>query len=131
MSWVEAENTGKEPLPLDLLSSFHLGHISPFAADEAPHRLLIHRFRSSWSAEGRLQSATVEALDLEPSWSRGGVSSVRFGQVGSMPVRGWFPLVAVEDQAAEVLWGASLAWSGFWQLELYRKDDALQLAGGG
>ena len=56
--------------------------------------------------------------------------SERFGQVGSMPVRGWFPFVAVEDVAAGVSWGAQLAWPGSWQLEIFRQHDDVCISGG-
>ena len=47
-----------------------------------------------------------------------------------MPVRGWFPFVAVEDAQAGVLWGAQLAWAGSWQMEVFRQDDPVCISGG-
>ncbi len=47
-----------------------------------------------------------------------------------MPVRGWFPFVAVEDTEAGVLWGAQLAWAGSWQMEIFRQDDAVCISAG-
>ena len=47
-----------------------------------------------------------------------------------MPVRGFFPFVAVEDREAGVLWGARLACPGSWQMEVYRRDDFVALSGG-
>ena len=47
-----------------------------------------------------------------------------------MPVRRWFPFVAVEDTAAGVCWGAQLAWAGSWQMEIYRQHDDVCLSGG-
>lgn len=123
-------NEGQETLRLELLSSFSLGGLTPFAADDAPHRLHIHRFRSYWAAEGRHVSQPVEELHLEPSWAAYGVRSERFGQAGSLPVRGYFPFVGVEDRPAGVFWGAQMAWAGSWQMEVYRKDDQLCLSGG-
>ena len=123
-------NEGAEPLTLEMLSSFSLGGITPFDAADAVNRLVVHRFRSAWSAEGRLESIPVEQLHLERSWAGHGVVSERFGQAGSMPVHGFFPFVAVEDQGAGVAWGAGLAWAGSWQMEVYRHDDCLCLSGG-
>lgn len=123
-------NASNQPVTLELLSSFSLGGITPFDAADAPGRLRVHRFRSGWSAEARLQTETVEALHLERSWSGAGAFSERFGQVGSMPVRKWFPFVAVEDTQAGVIWGAQLAWAGSWQLEVYRQHDDVCLSGG-
>ena len=117
-------------LSLEMLSSFTLGNITPFAPDDAPERLRVHRFRSAWSGEGRLVSESVEALHLERSWLDGPVSNLRFGQVGSMAARGYFPTVAVEDTVAGVTWGVQLACASSWQLELSRRDDALVLSGG-
>ena len=123
-------NRSDQPLTLELLSSFSLGGITPFAADDAPERLFIHRFRSAWSAEGRHECRLAEDLSLEPSWAHHGVRVERFGQVGSMPVRGFFPWVGVEDRPAGVMWGAQLAIPGSWQMEIYRRDDYLCLSGG-
>ena len=115
---------------VEMLSSFALGNITPFAADDAPQRLTAHRFRSVWSAEGRLESRTLEDLHLERSWSGAGLFSERFGQIGSMPVRRWFPFAAIEDTVAGVCWGAQLAWAGSWQMEISRQHDDVCLSGG-
>ncbi len=123
-------NNGSEKLSLEMLSSFSLGAITPFASDDAPHRLHLHRFRSFWSAEGRHISQPIEELHLERSWSGHGVRAERFGQVGSMPVHGYHPFAAIEDRGAGVFWGATVTWSGSWQMELYRRDDQLSLSGG-
>jgi alpha-galactosidase len=123
-------NESLTPVTLDLLTSFSLGGITPFADDVAAGRLVVHRVRSSWASEGRLDSQTVEAMQLEPSFSRFSAAVERFGQVGTMPTRGFFPFVAVEDTEAGVTWGAQLAWAGSWQMELYRRDDTLSLSGG-
>ena len=126
----EFHNESADPLKLAMFGSFHLGRITPFSQDDGPGRLLAHRFRSAWSAEGRLETRSIEDLHLERSWTGHGVFSERFGQVGTMPVRGFFPFVAVEDKEAGVLWGAQLAWAGSWQMEIYRKDDFIAIAGG-
>lgn len=123
-------NCGSEPVTLEMLASFSLGGISAFAPDDAPGRLFAHRARSCWSAEGRMESVPLELLHLERSWTGHACLSERFGQVGSMPVRGYFPFVAVEDRQAGVTWAASLATPASWQIEFYRKGDALALSGG-
>lgn len=123
-------NQSDAPVKLEMLSSFSFGGITPFAPDDAPELLQIHRFRSVWSAEGRLDTRTIEQLHLERSWSGAGIFSERFGQVGSMPVRKWFPFVAAEDVKAGVMWGAQLAWAGSWQLEIFRQHDDVCLSGG-
>ncbi|MEI6195034.1 MAG: glycoside hydrolase family 36 protein [Verrucomicrobiota bacterium] len=123
-------NASRKPLTLEMLSSFSLGGITPFAAADAPEQLRLHRFRSAWSAEGRLETRSLEDLQLERSWVGWGVASERFGQIGSMPVNGFFPFAAVEDTVAGVTWAAQLAWPGSWQMEIYRRDDCVNLSGG-
>ena len=123
-------NGSSAAVTLDMLSSFCLGGITPFLAGDAPESLVVHRLRSKWSNEARLERLTVEALQLEPSWSGYGVASERFGQVGSMPVRKFFPFVALEDTVNHVLWGAQLACPSSWQMEIYRRDDGLCISGG-
>ena len=124
-------NPTEQPFTLELLSSFSLAGMTPFASDDAANRLTVHRFRSAWSAEGRAVSEPLEVLQLDRVRAAGGPSTAeRFGQVGTMPVRGWFPFCAVEDSIAGVTWGAQLAWAGSWQLELNRRGDSLNLCGG-
>lgn len=128
--WTEFSNGSEQPLTLEMLASFSLSGITPFAEDDAPGRLYIHRFRSTWSAEGRHEERLAEDLGLEPSWAHHGVRVERYGQVGSMPVRAFFPWAGVEDRAKGVMWGAELAVPGSWQMEFYRRDDFLCLSGG-
>lgn len=123
-------NGSATAVTLEMLSSFSIGGITPFDSADASGRLRVHRFRSVWSAEGRLDSQTIEQLHLERSWSGSTVYSERFGQIGSTPVRGWFPFAAIEDTAAGVTWGAQLAWAGSWQMEIARQHDDVILAGG-
>jgi alpha-galactosidase len=123
-------NFSSAPVTLEMMTSFSLGGISPFHAADAPNRLRVHRFRSVWSAEGRHLSESMEELHLERSWSGAGVFSERFGQIGSMPVRKWFPFVAIEDTEAGVVWGAQLAWAGSWQMEIFRQHDDVCISGG-
>ncbi|NLF52236.1 MAG: alpha-galactosidase [Leptolinea sp.] len=123
-------NECQKPLDLELLTSFSISGLTPFAPDDAPDRLFLHRFRSAWSAEGRHVCESIEDLNLERSWSGHGVRSERYGQVGSMPVRGYFPFIGVEDRKESVFWGAQLVWAGSWQMEAYRCDDQLSFSGG-
>lgn len=123
-------NHSDHDITIEALSSFELGNISPFLEGDGPDSLLVHRLRSKWSHEGRLCTETVEDLQLEPSWSTWAVSSERFGQTGSMPVKKFFPFVAIEDTKNEVLWGVQLAHEASWQMEVYRQDDGLHISGG-
>ena len=121
------ENATDAPLTLDLLSSANLGGITPFTAGDACGALTIHRVRSAWSAEGLLQSESVEKLHLERSWTGHALRVEKFGQIGSMPVRQWFPFLAAEDTVAGVTWAMQLACPSSWQGEIRRKDDCLSL----
>ena len=123
-------NGSASPVGLEMLSSFAVSNITPFDPADAPGRLVVHRFRSGWSAEGRLETRSIEELHLERSWTNSGIFCERFGQVGSAPVRGWFPFVAIEDKEAGVTWAAQLAWAGSWQMEIYRRFDDVCLSGG-
>lgn len=122
-------NTDKE-IMLEMISSFTLGSLTPFIDGLAKESMILHQIRSTWSNEGRLVSIPIEEYQLEPSWKPSGANCIRFGQVGSMPNREYFPFVAVEDIKNGVCWGAQLAIASSWQLEAYRKDDALVISGG-
>lgn len=129
-SRIELENTSDSPITLELLASFCLGNLSPFQSDHGPEKYKIHRFGSTWSAEGRHERKSLEEHNLEKSWSGHGARSLRFGQTGSMPVKGWFPFVALEDSEHDVLWGAQIAHPGSWQLEVFRRSDQINISGG-
>ena len=123
-------NASSEEVSLEMLSSFSVGGITPFEHDEATGCLSLHRIRSKWSAEGRIQTQRIEELQLEPSWSRHGVASEKYGQLGSMPVRKFYPFVAVEDIKNNVCWAAELVCPSSWQIEVYRRDESLCISGG-
>lgn len=123
-------NEGDQAVALEMLTSISFGGITPFVEGDGCGRLRLHRLRSTWSMEGRHEAAGVEELQLEPSWQHSAVNVLRFGQVGSMPVRGYFPWAAVEDTAAGVTWAVQLVCPGSWQLEVYRRDNGLCLSGG-
>ncbi|WP_163200071.1 MULTISPECIES: glycoside hydrolase family 36 protein [Bifidobacterium] len=123
-------NDSVESITFEMLSSFTLGSLSPFATGLDPENLALHRMRSTWSAEGRLLSQPVEDLELEPSWQRFSANSVRFGSVGSFPVREWVPFVGLTDERAGVTWAAATTHASSWQIEAYRRDDGLSLSGG-
>ena len=80
-------------IALELLTSFTLGDITPFAADKG--HLQLTRLLSCWSNEGQVLSQSAEEMQIEPAWAPALVSVMRFGQVGSMPVRGWAPVAVI------------------------------------
>lgn len=129
-TWTTFVNEAGRRATLELLSSFCMTEITPFERGAATNHLKLHRIRSKWSEEGRLSTESIENLQLEPSWVKWQPHTERFGQVGSMPVKKYFPFMAVEDTANDVIWGVQLACESSWQMELYRRDDALCMCGG-
>lgn len=126
----EITNISPEPVKVEMLSSFSVCALSPFDSVERMEDLNFYRLRSKWSAEGRLTKESFLSLQMEPSWQRYGVQSIRFGEIGSMPVREFFPWAAVEDERYHVMTGAQLYHNGSWQMELYDRDDKAALSGG-
>ena len=80
----------------------------------------------SWS----LESKDVEDLQLEPSWAGHAVRCERFGQVGSMPVNGFFPYIVMEDKKEDIFWGAQIAHNASWQMEVFRRGTQIHVSGG-
>ncbi len=122
-------NTGKD-VKCEMISSFSLSNISPYSTGAGEETLILHRLRSRWSMEARLVSEKFEDLLLEDCWCYGNENSIRFGQVGSMPVKGYFPFMAVEDTANDVIWGVQMGCPSSWQMEIARGDDGVILCGG-
>lgn len=108
------ENTGDETVVLELISSIAIKSIK---ADK------IHRLQSFWSAEGKLRTETIEDLHLEPSWNRCGMRVEKFGNIGSMPVRKYFPFVVLENSETSDFIAVQLYIPSSWQIELLCKDD--------
>lgn len=130
LSYTEFENASEEAADLEMLSSFSLGGISPYVGADEGGLMKLHRIRSVWSMEGRTESQLLEDLQLEPSWGGHAVRCERFGQVGSMPVNGYFPYAVVEDMKSDIFWGAMICHNASWQMELYRRGDEAALSGG-
>lgn len=127
---VRVVNHGAKSVVIEHLDSFCLSRLSPLQDHNQPGDLLMTRYASKWAQEARLQTAPIEALGLEPSWKPSGASTVRFGQIGSMPVRGFFPYVGVFDRRHQVAWAVQLSTPTSWQIEAFRKQDDLVLCGG-
>ncbi len=127
VSYVRFENASDNPVILDLLSSLNIGGITPFTEGDAHDTLLLHRACSFWSGEGRLKTESIEEAMLERSWTGHAHRIVKFGQVGSMPVRGYFPFAAIEDTKNNVTWAMQLACPSSWQMEIRRRDDLINM----
>lgn len=116
------QNGGKEPLSMEMLTSVLLKDIK---ADR------IHRLLSFWSAEGKHKVDTIKDLDLEHSWSGHGVRVLKFGNLGTMPVRSFFPFVAVEDSDSGTFTAVMLYAPSSWQMEvLVKEGDVVSISGG-
>ena len=124
------ENHSSDTVVLEHISSFTLGSLPPFGGDTEKDHLRVHRARSWWSAEGRFESETVEKLHMERSWSGCGTRSEKFGQTGSMPVRRYFPFVAIEEEEKGMTWAVQLACPSSWQIELRRNNGGFFVNGG-
>ncbi|MBP2658174.1 MAG: hypothetical protein H6Q69_1206 [Firmicutes bacterium] len=123
-------NNTKNEEKIEMISSFSLCGISPFEEKNIPNSLYLNRFRSKWSMEGRLERGLIENYQLEPCWKPSGATIEKFGQIGSMPVRGYFPFACIEDSMNQVAWGVQLGIASSWQIEVYRKENDLCLSGG-
>ena len=108
-------NGSSQDVTLELFESFTLGGIGRELDHRDFGRMQLHRFRSQWSSEACHEAASVSEFQLERISHV--VHTERYGQVGTMPVRGFHPFGAVEDISRGICWGAQIAWSGSWQME--------------
>lgn len=141
LEWIKGEKTVRsrvtfancsdKEVTLEKLDSFGLGGITPYVEGDAQGQLCMYRVRSVWSAEGRLEKIPLEELQLEPSWVPGhAIRCERFGGIGSLPVNRFFPYLVIEDQKSHVFWGGQLAHNASWELEVFRRDEAVSMGGG-
>ena len=115
------ENKSANKTYIELLSSFAL---SKLKFDR------IHRATSFWSAEGKLLTQDLTELNFERSWANHGYRIEKFGQIGSMPVRKWFPFLVLEDSESGQFTGIQLYCASSWQLEIFRNSDEINVHGG-
>ena len=117
----EIENTGSEDAYLELLSSFA---VKGLRADK------MHRATAFWSAEGKLLSQDFNDLNMERSWANHGYRIEKFGQIGSMPVRKYFPFLVLENSSEGKFIGMQLYCPSSWQIEVFRNTDDISVEGG-
>lgn len=110
-----------------MLSSFSLCGTPHHLRQTTRPGLFAHRFRSVWSAEGRLESTAIEDLHLERSWSGAGAFSERFAR--SVPCLCENGSRSVPRKTGK-LRALALAWAGSWQMEIFRQHDDVCLSGG-
>ncbi len=115
-------NDSQKKVTLEYMTSFLLKKIK---ADK------IYRLMSFWSAEGKLKVDNIIDLDMEHSWSNHGYRVEKFGNLGTMPVRKYFPFVALEDSETGKFTGVLLYAPCSWQIELMVKEgDVVTVSGG-
>ncbi len=114
---------------LEMLSSFSLSGITSVAGGcKDTMGLSLTRLTSAWSRECRLKTEPFSALGMDMSWARYGVKVEKFGQIGSMPNRGYYPFAAVGDGAYCL--GVQIEAPYSWQIELYEEKEGCALSGG-
>lgn len=115
-------NGGDEPVTLEMIASFALRDIE---ADK------IYRMQSFWSAEGRLKCESIYDLNLEVSWNTCAERVEKFGNVGSMPVRKYFPFLILENSRTGEMVGMEMCLASSWQMEISCKENSnLTVTGG-
>lgn len=120
--WTEFQNGSDQEVVLEMLASFALEEVKADA---------VYRMQSFWSAEGKLRRETICDLHLEPSWNRCATRVERFGNVGSMPVRKYFPFLALEDSESGQVTAIQLYVGASWQMEISVKESELLTVTGG
>ena len=138
------ESASSEKQILEMASSFNICAFPCVGKGLRQKDLMLHRLKSKWSMEGKLESRSFLDMELEPAWLRIGASSERFGEVGSMPVRRYFPWMVVTDlgekagvssqndgkESGGYSIGAQLYINSSWQMEVYNRDEKNSLSGG-
>lgn len=119
--YTKIKNNSDKDIYVELLSSFA---IKGLKADK------MHRATAFWSAEGKLLSQDFTELNMERSWANHGYRIEKFGQVGSMPVRKWFPFLVLEDSKTGRFIGVQLYCASSWQIEVFRNTDDISVQGG-
>ncbi len=86
------------------------------APQSGAENLILHRMTSAWSRECRLKSDIFYELGLERSWANYGLKSEKWGSVGSMPNRGYYPFGAIGDTDGSIF-AMTLEAPHSWQME--------------
>lgn len=128
--WNTVRNVSGKAKTLEYLPSFSLSYLTPFDNENDPDKIIMHRFRNYWSGECNKESLPVSHFAMEDSWSYFGYRMERFGQVGTMPARGFIPFVAMEDTNNSVVWAAMIDAPASWQIEAGHRTCGLHMSGG-
>ncbi len=124
------ENKSNEVRTLELLESVSISGIFSPSNAYGTEGLTLYRMTSAWSRECRLKSDAFSTLGLDTSWARYGVKVERWGQIGSMPNRGYFPFGAIGDETAKFTLGVLLEAPYSWQMQVYKEKETCALSGG-
>ena len=116
-------NRDTEPVTLEMLATFAYRSLT---ADK------VYRLQSNWSAEGKLRVESMLDLHMEVSWNRCATRVEKFGTVGSMPVRKWFPFLALENSETNEFFAVQLYSPASWQIEIIRhfEEDKVNVVAG-
>ncbi len=129
-TYITYNNRSQEERELEHFSAFSLSGIKNLnERKKTVDGCKLHRLLSFWSAEGRKVTNNFEDLGLEDSWGNQGARTERFGQVGSMPVRKYFPFASVEEPSG-VCWTVNFEAPYSWQMEALVINGCATLAGG-
>lgn len=125
----EFYNNSSKTQTLEYITSASLDGLSPYLDSDGGKQIVFHHFKAGWSMEGLHKAETLTELGLEKAWNIAG-ENLKFGTVGSRPVRDHHPYCAVEDTASNTIWGMSLAHNASWQMELTRTNTNLGISCG-
>ena len=78
----ELTNGGDEEITVESLPSFNVSGITPFERYNDTENIVVHKFLSNWSGEGKLYSVPADKLAFEPSWSGLGIREHRGRRYG-------------------------------------------------
>jgi len=127
---VTAINAANEPKVLEALTSFAMGGMTPVVNDEAAGALKLVRLRAFWCAEGRREIVPLENLGLEPMCGYHMDRIEKFGCIGSLPVKSFYPRACIQDDENNLTWGFDIDAPCTWQMECVRTDRGVSLTGG-
>lgn len=127
--FVEIKNGTEDEIVVEMVTTFSLN--TNTENEVINEKIKLHRLQSTWSSENRLLSQDMTSLNMEESWSGSGFRGLRYGSVGSLPIRRFFPFGAVENEGSGFTWGAMLFAPYSWEIELTRyKNQDICLSGG-
>lgn len=112
---------------LEFLASLSLSGISSLGTGTTCG-LKLYRMTSAWSRECRLKCESFSALGLEASWARYGVKCEKWGQVGSMANRGWYPFAAIGEDGRVLAFTQDAPAS--WQMEVCAEKETCSFTAG-